>query len=172
MSKVLRRRMVDELSVSLKDQTSLIVVDATGLTGTQADEIRAELRQSEGKFRHVKNSVALHACKKVGIEGLDEYLNGMTAFAFGADVLSVAKGLIEYKDKNKRPKVRGALIEGQLMNAAEVEQFSKLPSRDELLSILLGTLNAVTTKFVSTLNEIPRSFVGTLQAVADKDKKD
>ena len=163
--------MVDELAGNLKDhQKNLIVVDAQGLTGNEAVELRADIREGSGSFHHVKNSVAVHACKKLGIEGLESHLTGMNAFAFGADPLSIAKSLVQYRDKHQRPKVKGGLIEGQLMSAEEVEQFSKLPTRDELLSSLLGAFNAVTQKFVATLNEVPRSFVGTLQAVADKEK--
>jgi len=171
MSKVLRRKMVDELADKLKGQANLVLVDAKGLTGIQTTELRKALREDKAKLRLVKNSVALHTFKKLGIPGFDAQLSGMSALVYGADPLAIAKKLIAYKEKHQKGSVKAAVIEGKPMAPAQVEQLSKLPGRAELLSQLLGLMNAVTVQFVSTLNEIPRKFVGTLQAVADKDKK-
>ena len=172
MSKVLRRRMVDELSEKLKGQSNLVLVDASGLTGSESTELRGELREGEARFSHVKNAVALHAFKKLGIEGFEDHLGGMNAFVYGPDPLVIAKKLYAFRAKAKRPTVKVALVDGKLVDAKTVEELSKLPSRDEILASFLSALQAVTQKFVGTLNEIPRSFVGTLQAVADKDKKE
>jgi len=171
MSKVLRRKMVDELAEKLKGQTNLVLVDAKGLTGIQTTELRKSLREDKLKLRLVKNSVALHTFKKLGIAGFEGQLNGMSAVVYGADPLAIAKRLTAYREKYQKGAVKAAYIEGKSMSPTLIEAMSKLPGRLELLSQLLGLLNAVTTQFVSTLNEIPRKFVGTLQAVADKDKK-
>jgi len=171
MSKVLRRKMVDELAEKLKGQTNLVLVDAQGLTGIQTTELRKSLREEKLKLRLVKNSVALHTFKKLGVTGLDAQLTGMSAVVYGADPLAIAKKLVAYREKHQKAAVKAALIEGKPFPPAQIEAFSKLPGRQELLSQLLGVMNAVTVQFVSTLNEIPRKFVGTLQAVADKDKK-
>ena len=171
MSKVLRRKMVDELAERLKGQTNLVLVDAKGLTGNQTVELRKALREDKNKLRLVKNSVALHTFKKLGVTGFEASLTGMSAVVFGPDPLAMAKKLTAYKEKHQKAAVKAAVIEGKPMPPASIEALSKLPGRQELLSMLLGCLNAVTVKFVSTLNEIPRSFVGTIQAIADKDKK-
>jgi large subunit ribosomal protein L10 len=171
MSKVLRRKMVEELAEKLKGQTNLVLVDAQGLTGNQTVELRKSLREEKLKLRLVKNSVALHTFKKLGIEGFDAKLTGMSAVVYGADALAIAKKLVAYREKHQKGAVKAAYIEGKSMSPASIDALSKLPSRQELLAQLLGLLNATTAKFVSTLNEIPRSFVGTLQAIADKDKK-
>lgn len=172
MSKAMRHRMVEELAKELKDRKSLMLVDAQGMTGNQTVELRADLREGEAGFRHVKNSVALHAFKKLGIEGFEDKLSGMNGFAFGGDAVAIAKKLVAFREKSQRGGVKAALVEGKVLGPAEVEAYSKLPSREELLATFFGTLKAVTQKFVATLNEVPRSFVGTLQAVADKDKKE
>jgi large subunit ribosomal protein L10 len=170
MSKVLRRKMVDELAEKLQGQTNMVLLDAKGLTGIQTTELRKSLREDKLKLRLVKNSVALHTFKKLGIAGFEGQLNGMSALVYGGDPLAMAKRLTAYKDKHNKGAVKAAYIEGKSMPPSSIEALSKLPGRQELLSQLLGLMNAVTTKFVSTLNEIPRSFVGTLQAIADKDK--
>ena len=163
MSKVLRRKMVDELAEKLQGQNNLVLVDAQGLTGNQTVELRKALREDKSKLRLVKNSVALHTFKKLGVLGFDASLSGMSAVVYGPDPLAIAKKLVAYREKHQKPAVKAALIEGKPM--------SKLPGRPELLSQVLGVLQGVTVKFVSTLNEIPRSFVGTLKAVADKENK-
>jgi large subunit ribosomal protein L10 len=171
MSKVLRRKMVDELAEKLKGQANLVLVDAKGLTGNQTVELRKALREDKNKLRLVKNSVALHTFKKLGVQGFDASLTGMSAVVFGPDPLAIAKKLTAYREKHQKAAVKAAVIEGKPMPPASIEELSKLPGRPELLSQVLGVLQGVTVQFVSTLNEIPRSFVGTLQAVADKEKK-
>jgi large subunit ribosomal protein L10 len=171
MSKVLRRKMVDELAETLKGQTNLVLLDAKGLTGVQTTELRKSLREDKNKLRLVKNSVALHTFKKLGIAGFEGQLNGMSALVYGSDFLAIAKKLVAYNEKHKKASVKAAYIEGKQMPPGSIEALSKLPGRQELLSQLLGVMSAVTVQFVSTLNEIPRKFVGTLQAIADKDKK-
>ena len=171
MSKVLRRKMVDELAEKLQGQANLVLLDAKGLTGIQTTELRKSLREDKLKLRLVKNSVALHTFKKLGITGFEGQLNGMSALVYGGDPLAMAKRLIAYKEKHNKGAVKAAYIEGKSMSPSSIEALSKLPGRPELLSQVLGVLQGVTVQFVSTLNEIPRSFVGTLQAVADKEKK-
>jgi large subunit ribosomal protein L10 len=168
MSKALRRKMVDELAVKLQGQSNVVLVDANGLTGNQSVELRKSLREGQARVRLVKNSVALHTFKKLGVAAFEKHLSGMTAVVFGADPLAIAKKLTAYREKHNKGAVKAALIEGKPADAAAVAELSKLPGREEMLGQILGLMNGVTAKFVSTLNEIPRKFVGTLQAVADK----
>ena len=171
MSKVLRRKMVDELAEKLKDQQNLVLIDANGLSGNQSVELRKTLREDKVKVRLVKNSVALHTFKKLGIAAFEKHLTGMSAVVFGPDPLAMAKKLEAYREKHQKGSVKAALIEGKPADAAAIKTLSKLPGRQEMLGQILGLLQGATVQFVSTLNEIPRKFVGTLQAVADREKK-
>jgi large subunit ribosomal protein L10 len=160
--------MLDELAGKFRGQKNLVLVGTQGLTANQAVELRKQLREAQVRMRAVKNSVALHTFKQLGIDAFEKHLSGMNALVYGPDPLALAKKLVAYREKNQRPDVKCAMIEGRVMDPAAVVALSKLPGREQLLATFLGTLNAVTQKFVSTLNEIPRSFVGTLQAVADR----
>lgn len=171
MSKVLRRRMVDELAEKFKDQSNMVLVDANGLTANQAVELRAALRESKVRIRLVKNSVAIHTFKKLGLPAFEKHLSGMNAVVYGPDPLAIAKKLVAYREKHQKASVKAAVIEGKPMDAAAIGELAKLPGRPELLAQILGVLQGVTVKFVSTLNEIPRKFVGTLQAIVDKEEK-
>jgi large subunit ribosomal protein L10 len=171
MSKVLRRKMVDELAEKFKGQKNLLLVDTQGLTANQASELRAAIRETKGRVRAVKNSVALHTFKKLGIAAFDQKLAGMNAVVFGPDPLALAKKLVAYRKKHQKASVKAALIEGKEVPAASIDELSELPGREELLGQVLGVMQGVTVKLVSALNEIPRKFVGTLQAVVDKEKE-
>lgn len=172
MSKVLRHKMVDDLASKLKDLKNMVLVDAQGLTANQATELRATMREGKGRVRLLKNSVALHTFKKLGLGGFEKHLTGMNALVFGPDPVTIAKKLVAYKEKHAgKGGVKAAVIEGKEEGPAAIVDLAKLPSRQELLSQVLGVMQGVTVKFVSTLNEIPRSFVGTLQAIVDKEKK-
>ncbi len=171
MSKVLRHKMVDDLADKLKGQKNLVLVSGDGLTANQATELRAQVREGKGRVRLLKNSVALHTFKKLGIAGFEKHLSGMNVLVFGPDPVAIAKKLVAYREKHQKGGVKAAVVEGKEEGAAAIESLSKLPSRPELLAQVLGVMQGVTVQFVSTLNEIPRAFVGTLQAIADKEKK-
>jgi len=171
MSKALRRRIVDELEKKYRGSKNFFLIGTQGLTANQAVELRRELRNEKVKMNVVKNSTAHHTFERIGLKDLQKFLTGMNAVVYGPDPVVTAKKLLAYKEKNQRPDVKAAVVDGKLMNAEQVVRLSKLPGREQLLSQILGVLLGVQTKFVSTLNEIPRSFVGTLQAIVDKDKE-
>ena len=171
MSKVLRRKMVDELAEKLKGQQNMVLIDANGLTGNQSVELRKSLREEKVRVRLVKNSVALHTFKKLGIAAFEKHLTGMSAVVYGGDPLAIAKRLVDYAKKHQKAAVKAALIEGKPQDGAAIAALAKLPSRPEMLGQILGVMQGATVKLVSTLNEIPRKFVGTLLAIADKEKK-
>jgi len=170
MSKVLRRKMVDELAKRYAVVKNFAVVDATGLTGVESVELRRELRPSKVRVSLVKNSVAFHTFEKTGLKALQKHLTGMNAIVAGNDAAAIAKKLVDFGKKTKKAAVKGAIFDGQEFGAKQVEELSKLPGRPEHYSMILGALNGVMSKFVGTLNEIPRSFVGTLKAIEDKQK--
>lgn len=168
MSKVMRRRMVDEMTARFQGVTNFVLIDYRGMTGRQSVELRRDLRKSGVRLNVLKNSVAVHTLAKLGVKGLGEKMLGMNALLYGPDPVEMAKKLVAFRDKAQKPEIKAALVDGQLFDAKGVEALSKLPGRQELLSQLLGTLQGVTAQFVSTLNEIPRKFVGTLKAIEEK----
>ncbi|MBI2932317.1 MAG: 50S ribosomal protein L10 [Planctomycetes bacterium] len=171
MSKVLRKRVVDELVKKYQDQKNFFLVGTQGLTANQATELRRELRAEKVRINALKNSIAHHTFEKLGLKDLQQFLTGMNAVITGADPVTAAKKLVAYRDKHQKPEIRAALVDGKLLTAAQVTELSRLPGREQLLAQVLGVMLGVTQQFVSTLNEIPRKFVGTLQAIVDKEKK-
>lgn len=146
-----------------------IFADYRGVTVEQITEIRKALAEKDAKFRVVKNRYAKIALKDLGRDGAEEYMVGPTAVALTTPNYSgeVAKILFKY-GKTTKMEVKGGYVAGSVFNESEMEAYSKLPTRDELLSSLLGTMKAPIQKFVSTLDAVPTKLVRTLQAVLDQ----
>ena len=171
MSKVLRRRMVDELVKKHDKQKNFVLVNATGMTANQAVELRRDLREAKAKLTVLKNSVAHHAFEKMGLKDLQKHLTGMNALVTGSDPVVLAKKLTAFREKTEKAQVRGASVEGKALTAADVAAMSKLPGREELLSTLLGTLQAPAQQMVNVLQESVRQVLNVLAAYEAKLKE-
>ncbi len=171
MSKVMRRRMVEELVSRYRGAKNWVLVDVRGMSGRQSVELRRELRESGVRINVLKNSVAHHTFERLELKPLQEKLAGMNAVVFGPDPVVIAKKLVAFREKTQKPEIKAAVVEGRFCGPAQVDSLSKMPGREQLLGMFLGVLQAVPQKFVSTLNEIPRKFLGTLQAIQDQQEK-
>lgn len=171
MSKVLRRRMVDELVKKHEKQKNFVLVNAAGMTSNQAVELRRDLREAKAKLTVLKNSVAHHAFEKMGLKDLQKHLTGMNALVTGSDPVVLAKKLTAFREKTEKAQVRGASVEGKALTPADVAAMSKLPGREELLSILLGTIQAPAQQMVNVLQESVRQVLNVLSAYEAKLKE-
>jgi large subunit ribosomal protein L10 len=94
-------------------------------------------------------------------------MSGPLAVAISADPVAVAKILSEFAKENDKLRIKAAAMGGKLMSLAQVKALATLPGREQLLAMLMGTMQAPVQKFVQTLNEVPGKFVRTLAAVRD-----
>jgi len=168
MSKVLRRRMVDELVKRYEHQKNYVLVSTQGMTANQSVELRRDLREGKVRMTALKNSVAHHAFEKLGLKELQKHLTGMNALVVGPDAVVMAKKLVAFRERTEKGQVRGGVVDGKAMGPADLVTLSKLPGREQLLSTLLGTMQAPAQQFVGVLNESVRQFVGVLAAVEEK----
>jgi len=164
MSKVLRRRMVDELVRKNEKAKNFILVSGDKMTANQAVELRRELRSEKAKLTVLKNSVAHHAFEKLGLKEFQKHLSGMNALVAAPDAVTAAKKVVAFRDKNDRAQVKAGYLEGKPLTAADVAAMSKMPGRAELLSMLLGTMQAPAQQFVNVVNESVRQFVNVMAA--------
>ena len=172
MSKVMRRRMVDELVKKHGQEKNFVLIGTQGLTANQSVELRRDLREAKVKLTILKNSVAHHAFEKMGLKDLQKHLNGMNALVVGSDPVVMAKKLAAFREKNeKTAAVRGAVVDGKALTPADMTALSKLPGREQLLSTLLGTLQAPAQQFVNVLHESVRQILGVLAAYEEKLKE-
>jgi len=169
MSKVLRRRMVDELVKKHGKQKNFVLVNATGMTSNQAVELRRDLREAKAKLTVLKNSVAHHAFEQMGLKDLQKHLTGMNALVVGSDPVILAKKLTAFREKTEKAAVRAAQVDGKSLTAADIAAMSKLPGREQLLSTFLGTIQAPAQQFVNVLHESVRQLLGVLAAYEMKE---
>jgi large subunit ribosomal protein L10 len=140
-----------------------------GLTVSQITELRRQLRARNAVYKVVKNNFARIAFEELSTPGVSPYLTGPTAIAVTPkDTNEVAKLLFDFSREFPALTVKGGFVSGGVYDTKQVEAFSKLPGRLELLSMLMSVMNGPARNLASALNDIPSRLVRTVKAVADK----
>ena len=157
---------VETVYEKMQSCKSAILADYRGLTVAAVTELRNKLRESNSELKVAKNTLIKIAVDKIGIEGLDPYLEGPTAIAFGFDDPVVpAKILSEFARANKDLEIKGGVLEGRVITAEGVKGLASLPSREVLLAKVLGGMQAPLYGFANVLQGNIRNFVYVLEAV-------
>ena len=166
-----KQAIVAELAEQLKSAKGVVLTGYKGLTVAQDTELRRELREAGVTYHVVKNTMLRLAAKEAGVEGLDEHLEGTTAFAFSAeDAVAPAKVICGFIKKNKLDEaevltVKVGMVEGKVIDVKEVKALASLPSREELIAKLLGSMNAPISNTVNVLQGVIRNAVYVLDAI-------
>lgn len=164
-----KEQVVAELAEKLASAKAAFLADYRGLNVEQVNKLRSELRGAGVEYRVVKNTLLRLASKGTGAECLDPYLEGPTAIAIaGQDPVAPAKILSEFAKTNAKFELKGGALEGKALSVEDIKALADLPSREQLLAMMLGSLNAPVSNFVGVLAAIPRSLVQVLAAIQDK----
>lgn len=164
-----KRVVVNEISQKMKAAKAIVFADHRGLTVEQDTELRSALRKAGVDYKVVKNTLTRFAAKENGLDGLDPILNGPTAMASSAvDAVAPAKVLFEYVKKFDKLELKAGVVEGKIIDVEGIKALADLPSREVLVSMVLGGLNAPITGFVNVLNGNMRGLVVALNAIAEK----
>lgn len=150
MSSIIEKKqaLVGEITDKFKNSPSTIVVDYRGLSVAQVTELRKQLRDAGVEFKVYKNSMTRRAAEAASITGLEEFLTGPNAIAFGSeDVVAPAKILNEFAKANEALEIKAGVLEGNFVSAEEVKALAELPSREGLLSMVLSVLQAPIRNF-------------------------
>jgi len=135
--------LVDGVVEKFNGSVSTVVVDYRGLTVGQVTELRKQLREADVEMRVIKNSILSRAADKAGLKDLVELFQGPSAVAFSnEDAVAPAKILSKFAEEAEALQIKGGVIEGKIVDVAEIDALAKLPSRDGLLSMLLSVLQA------------------------------
>jgi large subunit ribosomal protein L10 len=162
-----KKAVVAEVSKQLKGAQATMLAEYRGLSVEQMTKLRRKAHEGKIYLRVVKNTLARRAAQGTAYECLSEQMVGPLAYAISTDPVAVAKLLADFSKDNDQLKIKAAAMSGKLMTLAQVQALAKLPPREQLLAILLGTMQAPIANFVRTLNEVPSKFVRTLAAVRD-----
>lgn len=166
-----KQDVVAQLKEQLESAKGVVLTSYKGLTVAQDTELRRELREAGVSYHVVKNTMLRIAAKEAGIEGIEEHLEGTTAFAFSTeDAVAPAKVICGFIKKNKLEDaevltVKVGMVEGKVIGVDEVKALAALPSREELIAKLLGSMNAPISNTVNVLQGVIRNAVYVLDAI-------
>jgi large subunit ribosomal protein L10 len=160
---------VDSLKAKIEKSTAIFLADYKGCTFPELTAIRSTIKSKGNDFRVVKNRLLKIALNQCGITAIDGDLKEPTAatLVFG-EPTETAKLLKKFAKDYKNFEIRSGYFEGTRLSKEDVIAFADLPSREELLARMLGSMNAPVKNFVSLLANIPRSLLNVLNAIKDK----
>ena len=162
-----KQAVVAEVAKEVAGAQAIIMVENRGMAVADMTQLRAKARASGVYFRVVKNTLVRRAVEKTPFESLAESMVGPLAYGIGPDPVAVAKVLNDFAKRHDKFVITGGAMPGQTMSAKQIAALASLPSRNELISKLMGTMQAPVAKLVRTMNEVPSKFVRALAAVRD-----
>ena len=156
MAKVeLKQPIVQAIADDIKDAQSVVIVDYRGLTVAQDTELRKQLREAGVIYKVCKNTMMKRAFEGTDFAGLEEYLEGPSARVVSKDdATAPARIICKFAKTAEALEVKAGVVEGTVYDAAGITELSKIPSREELLSKLLGSLQSPITNLARVLNQI------------------
>ena len=160
--------VIEEVSAQVAKAQSIIIAEYRGLDVASVTVLRKTARESGVYLRVLKNSLARRAVAGTAFEPLAEQLTGPLIYGISTDPVAAAKAIADFGKTNEKLVIKGGALPNNLLTVDGVKALATMPSRDELLSKLLGTMQAPIAQFVRTLNEVPTKFVRGLAAVRDQ----
>ena len=156
MAKVeLKKPIVDEISAAIKDAQTVVLVDYRGLTVEQDTALRKQLREAGVGYKVYKNTFMNFAFKGTNCEGLTDLLEGPSAMATcDTDATAAARILCKFAKTAPKLEIKGGVVEGKVYDAKGIEQISNIPTREELLARLFGSMQSPITNFARVLKQI------------------
>jgi large subunit ribosomal protein L10 len=162
-----KQAVVAEVSAQLSKAQAVILAEYRSVSVLAMTELRKRARGSGVYLRVLKNTLARRAVAGTPFKGLSDKMVGPLAYGICSDPVAVAKVLHEFARDNEKFVIKAGAMPNLVMSAREVADLAKMPSRQELLTKLVATMQAPIAKFVRTLNEVPGKFARTLAAVRD-----
>lgn len=156
MAKVeVKQPIVDKIAEEIKDAQSVVLVDYRGLTVAQDTELRKQLREAGVIYKVYKNTMMKRAFEGTEFAALDDCLEGPSAIAISKDdATAPARIICKFAKEAKALEVKAGVVEGNVYDANGIVELSKVPSREELLSKLLGSIQSPITNLARVLNQI------------------
>jgi len=163
-----KKAVVAEVAAQVATAQTVVVAEYRGIKVEDLTKLRASARKEGVYLRVLKNTLVRRAIEGTPFAGLSDQMVGPLAYGMSTDPVAAAKVMHEFAKTNDKFVVKAGAMPNFIMSAKDVGNLASMPSRDELLSKLMGTMQAPITQFVRTLNEVPTKFVRGLAAVRDK----
>ena len=164
-----KKAVVEEITNKIKAAKSVVLVDYDKLTVAEVSELRNKCRQANCEYKVYKNTLVRKAFNDLGYKDFDNDLNGPTAITFGADETSAAKLMSEAaKTYEKKIVVKSAFVDNAYVDKAGAKALASMPSREELVAKMLGSMQAPVANFAGVLNNLLSGIVRVLNGIAQK----
>jgi large subunit ribosomal protein L10 len=160
--------VIEEVSAQVAHAQSIVIAEYRGLDVASVTALRKTARESGVYLRVLKNSLARRAVAGTAFEPLSARLTGPLIYGISTDPVTAAKVLAGFAKSNDKLVLKGGSLPNSVLDSEGVQALATMPSRDELLSKLMGTMQAPIAQFVRTLNEVPTKFARGLAAVRDQ----
>lgn len=169
MARPEKEAIVSMVKEKLQNSQGAVLTDYRGLNVAEITELRNKLREAKVEFKVIKNTLTKRVADELGIEGLDPYLEGPTAIAFGMeDPVAPAKILADFAKTHNQLELKVGILDGKVIDKAKIKELAELPSKAELIAKVLGGMSSPLYGFAGSLQGILRNFVYVLNAVKDK----
>jgi large subunit ribosomal protein L10 len=170
-SKGKKKEELDDLKKDLVDAKNLFVAQFQGMTVAQDTELRMKIRDTKSKYRVVKNTLAKKAAEGTPAEGVTKSFDGSTAIAYNAnDPVSLAKALTAYAKTNPLFVFKAGIVEGRVINLADITSIAAMPSKEELIAKLLFLINAPAQRLAVAMNGVARNLAVVLKQAVEQNK--
>lgn len=167
VTKAKKEKTLDDLKAALLNSKFTVVSDYKGTTVAELTALRRDIQKAGGDLTIAKNTLIKKAIDGQNYSNdMSDFLSGPTAIAYtSGDPVPVAKALTEYIKKVKKTAIKGGVLEGKKVNEKEISNIASLPSREQLIAKMLGSLNAPAQNVVYALSGVSRNLVYVLEAV-------
>ncbi|PYS36311.1 MAG: 50S ribosomal protein L10 [Acidobacteria bacterium] len=170
-SKGKKNEELEHLKKDLTDAKNLFVAQFQGMTVAQDAELRMKIRETESKYRVVKNTLARKAAEGTPAENVAKTFDGSTAIAYnGRDPVSLAKALTAYAKTNPLFVFKAGIVEGRVINLADIASIAAMPSKEELIAKLLFLINSPAQRLAVAINGVARNLAVVLKQAVEQNK--
>jgi large subunit ribosomal protein L10 len=163
-----KKAVVAEVAGQISGAQSIILAEYRGMAVSDMTVLRAKARAAGVYFRVLKNTLVRRAVAETPFASLADQMVGPLVYGISDDPVAAAKVIHEFSKGNDRLVIKGGAMANLVMSPKDVASLATMPSRDELIAKLMGTMQAPVAKFVQTLNEVPAKFARGLAAVRDQ----
>ena len=164
-----KKVVVQEITEKIKAAKSVVFVDYNKLTVAEVSALRNKCKQNGCEYKVYKNTLVRKALNDLGCKDFDTDLNGPTAVTFGSDETNAAKVMVAAaKDLDEKIVIKSAYVDNGYVDKAGVKALASMPSREELIAKMLGSLNAPATNIAGVLNNVVSGLVRVINAIAQQ----
>ncbi len=170
-SKGKKKEELDALKKDLAEAKNLFVAQFQGMTVLQDTELRQKIRDTKSGYRVVKNTLARKAAEGTAAEGVAKSFDGSTSIAYNAtDPVSLAKALTAYAKTNPLFVFKAGMVEGRVINLADITSIAAMPSKEELIAKLLFLINSPAQRLAVALNGVARNLAVVMKQAVEQNK--